>query len=134
MIKAIFLLKRIPEITHEQFREHYENFHVKLAKKYFGDRMIRYERNYLGRPNAPPQLGAIPAGYDYDCMTEWVMPDEETLEEIARIFDDPVIGAEFHADGVKFLGGSVAFVCRDVDMVNTGTGGGALAAWTPKYD
>src|SRR4051794_32707745 len=40
MFKAIFFLKRKPGISHEQFREHYENSHVKLADKYLGHLMI----------------------------------------------------------------------------------------------
>ena len=42
--------------------------------------------------------GFGPCDWDYDCVTEWVMPDEEAFNEINRIFADPVIGKIFHDD------------------------------------
>ena len=46
MFKVIWLLRRKPGITMDQFRNHYENSHARLAQKYFGDLMLSYKRNY----------------------------------------------------------------------------------------
>ena len=46
MFKVIWLLRRKPGITIEQFRAHYENSHARLAQKYFGDLLLSYKRNY----------------------------------------------------------------------------------------
>ena len=46
MYKVMWLLKRKAGISHAQFREHYENSHVRLAHKYIGHLMLDYKRNY----------------------------------------------------------------------------------------
>jgi hypothetical protein len=80
MIKVIYLLKRLPHLTHAQFREHYENSHVKMAQKYLGHLMISYERNYCTQVRSARSLGRKPAAFDYDVITEWILPNEEALE------------------------------------------------------
>jgi hypothetical protein len=126
MIKVLYFLKRIPGITHAQFREHYENSHVKMAQKYLGHLMIGYERNYCTQVRASRSLGRTPAAWDYDCIAEWLLPNEEALEEVYRIFKDPEIGKEFYDDEGRFLDRDavLSITCRDHDVINTGTGGG----------
>lgn len=108
MIKAIFFLKRRPDISAEQFRDHYESSHVKLAEKYIGHLLLKYTRNYpqfatLNPSNNKP--GAPPAPYDvgYDAITEMWFPDQAAAEEVMRIFNDPEISPILAADEVKFL-------------------------------
>jgi hypothetical protein len=126
MIKVIYLLKRLPHLTHEQFRTHYENSHVKMAQKYLGHLMISYERNYCTQVRASRSLGRKPAAFDYDVITEWILPNEEALEEVYRIFKIPEIGKEFYDDEGRFLDRDavLSITCRDNEVINTGTGGG----------
>ena len=126
MFKVIFLLKRKPGITAEQFREHYERSHVKMAQKYLGHLLIGYVRNYVGEARAARSQGQRPLEFDYDCLTEWTLASEEALEEVYRIFAIPEIGKEFYDDEANFLDRDavVSIRCRDGDVVNTGTGGG----------
>src|SRR4051812_36712285 len=103
MIKVIYFLKRKPGITHEQFREHYENSHVQLARKYLGHLMISYKRNYPTQVRASRSQGLRPAQWDFDCITEWILADEAALEEVYRIFKIPEIGKEFDDDERRFM-------------------------------
>src|SRR5579862_3691840 len=107
MFKVIWLLRRKEGISHEQFKEHYERSHVVMAQKYISHLMLEYKRNYKTETwggGVPTEAstgnggGFGPIDWDYDCITEWTMPNEEAFNEINRIFADPVIGQEFHAD------------------------------------
>lgn len=125
MAKLIFFLKRKPGITPQQFREHYENSHVRFAQKYIGHLLTGYVRNYptfamLDPSNVVP--GTEPAPYDtgYDAITEMRVRDAAALEEIGRIFNDPAIQPILKADERKFLDdkATVMIVCDEAD---TGT-------------
>lgn len=62
--------------------------------------------------------------WEYDCVAEWVMPNEEAFEEIMCIFADPVIGKVFHDDEEHFLDRESVFLVK-CDTRDTGTGDGA---------
>ena len=125
MAKVIFFLKRKPGITPAQFREHYENSHVRFAQKYIGHLLTGYTRNYptiafLDPSNVP--AGTEPKPYDigYDAVTEMRVKDAAALEEISRIFNDPKIQPILKEDERKFLDdkATVMIICDEVD---TGT-------------
>lgn len=125
MAKIIFFLKRKSNISPEQFREHYEESHVVLAKKYIGHLIIGYNRNYPTFATLNPsclQPGTPPPPYDigYDCITEMHVSSQEALEEIMRIFNDPIINPILAEDELKFLD-RAATVMIMADEVNTGT-------------
>lgn len=122
MAKLIFFLKRRSGITPEQFREHYENSHVRYAQKYIGHLLTGYVRNYptfamLDPSSVPP--GTQPAPYDvgYDAITEMRVKDMAAIEEIGRIFNDPEIQPILKADERKFLDdkATVMIMCDEVD-------------------
>lgn len=124
MIKIIYFLKRKNGITHEQFREHYENSHVVLAKKYVGHLMKDYIRNYptfaIRNPSNIP-AGTEPTPYDigYDCITEMHVENQAAVEEMTRIFNDPAINPILVEDELKFLERS-EIVMIMVEVVNNG--------------
>lgn len=97
MMKVLFFLKRLEGLTHEQFRDHMENVHVKIAEKYFVHLMSSYSRYYLDDSQGSP------LGPHFDCVSEWTLPDEATFQKILGMFADPVIGPEFQEDEKKFL-------------------------------
>lgn len=121
MIKIIFMLKRKPGTTPEQFRDHYENSHVKLAQKYIGHLLKDYNRNYPTFTGLDPS-GGEPKPYDtgYDCITEMMMENQADVDEMTRIFNDPEINPILVEDELKFLD-KPSTVMIVVDKVDTGT-------------
>jgi EthD domain len=124
VFKVIWLLKRKPGITFEQFRDHYEASHAVLGQTHFGHLLLAYRRNYnvpaapLG-PEASPVERAIAAKRsDYDCVTEWELRDEQALAEVFELLFDPHIGKLFHDDEEHFLDrNSVRLVmCDSLEM------------------
>jgi hypothetical protein len=131
MFKVLWFLKRKPGISLEQFRDHYERSHAVLGQRYLGHLLIDYKRNYKlaaaggGVPTDPKKGGGLSAQeWEYDCITEWVMPDEAAFDEIMRLFADPVIGKIFHDDEENFLHRESVFLVK-VDVRDTGPGDGA---------
>jgi hypothetical protein len=122
MIKLLFMLKRKPGISTEQFREHYETSHVELAHKYIGHLLTGYRRFYPGFTTRNPSnqpAGSTPTPFDigYDAITEMEVADEAALAEIGRIFNDPEINPILAEDELKFLNreSTVMMVCDHVD-------------------
>jgi len=106
MFKIIILNRRKEGISHEQYREHYENSHAKLGEKYYGHLWTKYKRNYVkaafgGSP--APNGGFGPVAFGYDCITEWEFPSRAEYEELLRIAADPEIGKIFFEDEGHFL-------------------------------
>lgn len=124
MPKLIFLLKRKKGISKEQFREHYENSHVKLAQKYIGHLLVGYHRNYpllatFDPSNQPAGQPVKAVDFEFDCITEMRVRTEADLLEISRIFNDPKIQPILKEDELKFLDdkNTMMIVC---DEVHTG--------------
>lgn len=109
MYKVLWFLRRKHGITHEQFRDHYEASHAKLAERYFGHLMLEYRRNYRAEVAGGGVIdggdGASfgPRAWDYDCIAEWVMPDAAAFETIMAMFGDAAIGQVFYEDEEHFL-------------------------------
>jgi hypothetical protein len=121
MAKLIFLLKRKPGITPEQFRAHYESSHVLLAHKYIGHLLIGYVRNYPGFATLDPSEAPAdrrPQSFDigYDAITEMRVRDMAAVQEIGRIFNDPQVQPILKADERKFLDdkATVMIMCDEV--------------------
>ena len=121
MYKIMWLLKRKPGTTHEQFRHHYETSHSVLGQKYFGHLIQSYQRNYNA---AREKDGAGPRASDYDCVTIWEMPDAKAVDEIYLIMAEPAIGKLFLDDEARFLDSSETRLVR-CDTSDTGPGDGA---------
>ena len=74
MIKQIFFLKRKNGLTFEEFKKHYLEVHVELAKKHIPD-----IRKYI--VNFPLQRGKENI---YDAITETYWDDYETIVKWAK--------------------------------------------------
>lgn len=107
MIKIIFLIKRKPELNVDQFRHHYENSHVPLAKKHFGDIILDYRRNYPKTSGLNPvdnaADGGISAPIPYDAITEMVLADEASLNEMLRRFGSSDLQNLLAEDEARFM-------------------------------
>ena len=121
-IKIIFLLKRKRGLTPDQFRQHYETSHVKLAQTYVGHLLLGYRRNYptfasLNPSAQSPDVAAVTAPIDYDAIAEMWVSDEAALAELSRIFNDPAVSPILAADEVQFLRreDTLMLVCEEVD-------------------
>lgn len=125
MVKIIYFLKRKNGTTPEQFRQHYESSHVLLAKKYIGHLLKDYVRNYpsfaLLNPSEIPE-GTEPQPYDigYDCITEMHVENQDAIQEMTRIFNDPEINPILVEDELKFLERDQTVMIM-VDVINNGT-------------
>jgi len=126
MFKVIWLLRRKPGITHEQFRDHYETSHSVIAKKHFGHLMTAYRRNYKtdcwggGVTGAEEAASFGPREWEFDVAAEWEMPDEVAFDEIMRIVSAPEIAPIFYADEEHFLDREATMLIK-CDMRDTGT-------------
>jgi hypothetical protein len=127
MFKVAWLLRRKPGITFEQFRDHYETSHAVLGQTYFGHLIQSYTRNYNLRPDpraeaaGPIDRFVAARQWDYDCITEWELRDEQALVEIFELLFDPKIGKIFHDDEEHFLDrDAVRLVRCDVHMSEPG--------------
>lgn len=96
MIKHVGLLKRNPNLTREQFIEHYENVHAKIGEKYLKGRASRYIRRYLS-PLVDPSYGVEGEG-EFDIIMELWFENEETYKATLALITTPEASAEITAD------------------------------------
>ena len=122
MYTIMWLLKRKPGTSFEHFRQHYESSHSVLGQQYFGHLILSYKRNYN---MARAKDGGGDRASDYDCVTEWIMPDAEAVDEVYRIMADPEVGKLFLDDEARFLDSSETRLVR-CDTYDTGPGDGAV--------
>jgi hypothetical protein len=125
MYKVFHFVKRKPHLTHEQFRVHFERSHAAMALKFCGPLFTAYRRNYVNKVLAggdPRQEGSGfgEREFEWDLISEWVMPDEAAFHEITRIMESPGIKELFHADEDRFIDRQ-AIVMAPVSVCDTGT-------------
>ena len=125
-LKILWLLKRRPDITPAQFREHYERSHAAIARKYVGHLLLGYTRNYQTEAwggTATDPGGFSRRSFDYDCITELEVADEAAYEEMGRIFGSPAAAAELIEDEHKFLDREATVMLRCDEVVDRGIRG-----------
>lgn len=117
-MKIVILLKRRPDLTPAQFREHYESSHVKLAEKYLGHLYTDYRRNYAVPIGAAAGDKPNPGVADspYDAISEMWLEDEAAWLEMQRIIARPEIGRVLIEDEERFLDRAALriFACDEV--------------------
>lgn len=96
MIKHIGLLKRHPNLSHEDFRRHYEEVHAKIGEKYLKGRVERYLRRYL-TPLVDPTYG-VAEEQPYDIVMELWFADEAAYRDTMAHITTPEASAEIIAD------------------------------------
>ena len=125
-VKVLWLLKRKPGTTPEQFREHYERCHAAIGRKYLGHLLLSYKRNY--QAEAWGGTSSDPAGFhrrpfDYDCITELEVADEAAYEAMGTAFSDPAVAAELLEDELKFLDREATVMLRVDEVIDLGIRG-----------
>jgi len=108
MLKVLHFIKRKPHLTHEEFRDHFERSHAAMALKFCGHLFTDYRRNYTktvftGGDSRDPGSSYGEREWEWDLISEWILPDEAALNEIYRIMQEPGIDELFHADEDRFI-------------------------------
>jgi hypothetical protein len=103
MKKLTFLFKRKPDMTPEQFRDHYEKRHVPLALRllpYFSD----YARNYIRHDLAyrPEGLGVDNAP-QFDVVTEVTFATDADYDLMMKQLADPAVSRQIIEDEERFM-------------------------------
>lgn len=112
-IKVAAFMKRLPNVTHEQFKEHYERVHRVIGDKYLKKHATKYTRKYL-TPFPDPVTGhEQPRAFD--AVTEIWYPNKTAYDAANAQFADPAVLKEIMDDVQRFLdlGNSPHFI---VDM------------------
>jgi hypothetical protein len=125
MYKVLHFIKRKDHLDHEQFKAHFEKSHAAMALKFCGHLFLEYRRNYVstvytGGDARDPQSGYGPREWNWDLISEWILPDEQALDEIYRIMQEPGIDELFHADEDRFID-RTATVTVPCDVSDIGT-------------
>jgi hypothetical protein len=125
MYKVLHFIKRKPHLTHEQFKDHFERSHAAMALKFCGHLFSEYRRNYVniaytGGDSRQEGSGYGPREWDWDLISEWILPNEEALNEIYRIMQSPGIDELFWADEDRFID-RTATVTVACDVRDVGT-------------
>ena len=125
MYKVFHFVKRKPHLTHEQFRDHFERSHAAMALKFCGHLFTDYRRNYInivlgGGDPREEGSGFGEMEFQWDLISEWVMPDEAAFHEITRIMESPGIKRLFHEDEDRFIDRK-AIVMAPVEVRDIGT-------------
>ena len=126
MFKVMWLMKRKKELTHEQFREHFERSHAPMALKYCGHLFAEYRRNYMsevwsGGDPRKEGSGYAAREWDWDMISEWIAHDEAAFNEILRIMETPHIRKEFEDDEDRFIDRTATVMVPCV-VADTGVG------------
>jgi hypothetical protein len=100
MLKLVLFMKKRDDLTHEQFRTHYETSHALLAEKYLGKFMSDYRRSYVNP--AASQETPNPGNDGFDVITEIWFKDQASLDAMWATMRQPDIAAEMVADGDSF--------------------------------
>ncbi|WP_327241833.1 EthD domain-containing protein [Streptomyces sp. NBC_01320] len=114
-VSLVLLLKRKPGISMEEFRQHYDNVHAKMAEKCFDHVYDRYSRNFI---TADPDLWATGEEVNeapYDAVTVISFLSMEGLEEMQRLVQEPEQFKAFLDDENSFLDQSsrISFLCEE---------------------
>ena len=93
MVKLVFMLKRKPGMSREDFLRYYEQHHARLGEKYVPN-AVRYVRRFID-PMAGPSGGG---DADFDVLTEWWFANQGEMDKAMKQLSDPKVHAEIEAD------------------------------------
>lgn len=100
-VKVAAFMKRLPNVTHEQFRDHYEKVHRLIGEKYLKKYAVKYTRKYL-TPFPDPVTGNEQPR-SFDAVTEIWYPDKAAYEAANAQFADAAVMKEIMDDVGNFL-------------------------------
>jgi EthD domain len=95
MFKLMFLLKRKPGLTMQQFIDHYEGTHAPLAVKLHPS-MVRYMRHFLHA--VPYPLDGTLQEAEYDVLTEMWFENKAAYDEAMALAAESAVMARIRED------------------------------------
>jgi hypothetical protein len=100
MFKSVFLLKRKPGTTMEEFKAYYETSHRML-----GERVLPTAERYVRRYLTPysPDPGALADEQEFDVITEIWFKDRATFETAIAGLGEPATAQEIMEDEQRFM-------------------------------
>lgn len=106
MFKQVVFLRKKPDLTLDQFKEYYENYHSKLHESVgdgepFMPTAQRYVRRYI-TPEKNPMTGEV-LDPGYDCIMEIWWNSRQDFEEAMTHLGDPEILPHIIADEKKLF-------------------------------
>jgi uncharacterized protein (TIGR02118 family) len=90
MHKLLLFMKRKPGMSHEAFRDYYENRHVPLCMNYMAG-AERYFRRYLEPVEGMPEM-------EFDVITELWFKDRVAIDMIIKTMKKDAMPADVIAD------------------------------------
>jgi EthD domain len=103
MIKCVALIRRRLDISHESFRDYYENHHAPLAQQYMPG-ATRYQRRYLQQARLQHQEAEILTGNAaYDVITEIWFPHEIAMNRCLARLAEPTVARIIIDDEERFI-------------------------------
>lgn len=112
----ILFVTRKPDLSPDEFRDHYENVHIPLAHRLCADNWpFKFTRRYLARitrkgfggpanPDRPPLLLRGDAqDIDYDCVSEMTFESENAFHAFYKRVYERDVAAKLAADETNFL-------------------------------
>ena len=96
MIKMINLLKRHPDLSMEEFIEHYETVHRKIGEKWLSKFAVKYVRRYLRE--VPESVYPGKMLRNYDVVMEIWFPDRKAFEDCFAVLVTEEAQAEIRPD------------------------------------
>ena len=96
MFKLVMLLRKRPDITREQFIDHYDNRHVPLMHSLQAKGAAVHRRNFV----VPPEAGSRP---EYDAIVEIFYEDLATAQGAASAIADPEVRRQMLEDEDRFI-------------------------------
>jgi len=102
LYKTVCLLKRRPDLTMEQFIDHYENVHRKIGERLMGGLAVHYSRRFLRRVEFPMQTETQVAEQPFDVIMELWYESEESFRAALKA-QTPENLAEIVADEENFI-------------------------------
>lgn len=100
-VKVAAFMKRLPGVTHEQFRDHYEKVHRLIGEKYLKRYAVKYTRKYLTPFPDPVTGNEQPRAFD--AVTEIWYADKAAYEAANAQFADAAVMKEIMDDVKNFL-------------------------------
>ncbi|RSL55246.1 hypothetical protein CEP54_009494 [Fusarium duplospermum] len=106
---VLMLVYRNPQMTPDQFKDHYENKHIPLMKKFLGASFpLSHSRRYILRTEENGQhtatvLAGTQADFEFDCVSELKFESEANFQSMSALLSSAENSAAVGEDCMAFM-------------------------------